>query len=255
MTEHEIENQEMADEAVQGSRNTGVRRLIWGLVVITLISLLVGLVAIGITLSNYYSLNKESLGLARQVQAECDRGEVKASICAKADKVEKRATEAPDPIPVPGIPGPSGKPGEPGASGKPGVPGKPGPSGKPGEDGEDADPAEPGQDGSPGAVGASGAPGASAYELAVGTGFQGTLEDWLASLKGEKGDSIQGEPGEDAWPFSFEFAFTSRVGQEYTCLIEIGEDGTQTNSPAACQAVEEPDPDPDPLPTIPASGG
>lgn len=42
--------------------------------------------------------------------------------------------------------------------------------------------------------------GASAYELAVLSGFSGTLEEWIASLKGEKGDDgavgPQGEKGE-----------------------------------------------------------
>lgn len=36
--------------------------------------------------------------------------------------------------------------------------------------------------------------GASAYELAVENGFEGTVEEWLASLKGEQGP--QGERGE-----------------------------------------------------------
>lgn len=35
--------------------------------------------------------------------------------------------------------------------------------------------------------------GKSAYEIAVKNGFEGTEEEWLASLKGDKGD--QGERG------------------------------------------------------------
>ena len=35
--------------------------------------------------------------------------------------------------------------------------------------------------------------GYNAYEVAVLEGFEGTREEWLASLKGEKGE--QGEPG------------------------------------------------------------
>ena len=37
--------------------------------------------------------------------------------------------------------------------------------------------------------------GLSAYEIAVEAGFEGTVEEWLESLKGAKGD--QGDPGED----------------------------------------------------------
>ena len=40
----------------------------------------------------------------------------------------------------------------------------------------------------------SGPPGASAYEIAVENGFEDTEEEWLESLKGEKGDP--GEKGE-----------------------------------------------------------
>lgn len=44
-----------------------------------------------------------------------------------------------------------------------------------------------GEAGEPGADGADGADGKSAYELAVENGFEGTLEEWLESLKGEAG--------------------------------------------------------------------
>ncbi|WP_200860976.1 hypothetical protein [Agrococcus pavilionensis] len=46
--------------------------------------------------------------------------------------------------------------------------------------------------------GGGGADGASAYELAVGAGFVGTLEQWLDSLVGERG--APGDPGEDGAP-------------------------------------------------------
>lgn len=39
-----------------------------------------------------------------------------------------------------------------------------------------------------GAPGADGADGKSAYEIAVDNGFLGTKTEWLASLKGEKGN-------------------------------------------------------------------
>ena len=42
--------------------------------------------------------------------------------------------------------------------------------------------------------GVPGVAGRSAYQLAVNTGFEGTLEEWLASLKGEPG-----APGKDGY--------------------------------------------------------
>src|SRR5690606_11973766 len=51
-----------------------------------------------------------------------------------------------------------------------------------------------GDPGDTGPAGPAGADGASAYALAVAAGFfEGTLEEWLASLKGDKGDT--GEQG------------------------------------------------------------
>jgi|SRR5699024_6926687 len=49
--------------------------------------------------------------------------------------------------------------------------------------------------------GGGGSAGKSAYELAVEEGFEGSLEDWLESLKGEKGDpGDKGDPGEKGDP-------------------------------------------------------
>ena len=47
-----------------------------------------------------------------------------------------------------------------------------------------------GDKGDPGAIGQS---GLSAYEVALQNGFDGTVEEWLLSLKGEKGE--KGEQG------------------------------------------------------------
>lgn len=48
-----------------------------------------------------------------------------------------------------------------------------------------------------GMPGATGRDGKSAYDLALENGFEGTLEEWLESLKGEKGEQgTQGERGE-----------------------------------------------------------
>lgn len=46
-----------------------------------------------------------------------------------------------------------------------------------------------GETGETGATGATGEAGKTNYQLAVENGFNGTVEEWLASLKGEKGDS------------------------------------------------------------------
>lgn len=55
-------------------------------------------------------------------------------------------------------------------------------------------PGPQGEQGIPGKDGADGLDGLSAYELAVEQGYKGSLDEWLASLKGEQG--IQGETGE-----------------------------------------------------------
>ncbi len=64
-----------------------------------------------------------------------------------------------------------------------------------------------------------GADGKSAYEIAQDEGFEGTEEEWLASLKGEKGDpGKQGNPGQPG--------YTPQKGTDYfdgvSPTIEIG---------------------------------
>ena len=44
--------------------------------------------------------------------------------------------------------------------------------------------------------------GKSAYQVAVDNGFEGSESEWLASLKGNKGDSVKGDDGfptEEQW--------------------------------------------------------
>jgi|GEM_PF-3131480 len=65
-----------------------------------------------------------------------------------------------------------------------GADGAPGTPGEPGEKGDQGDPGDPGE---PGEAGAPGADGASAYDIAVSEGFEGTEEEWLASLHGTDG--------------------------------------------------------------------
>lgn len=46
--------------------------------------------------------------------------------------------------------------------------------------------------------GSGGADGKSAYEIAVEQGFEGSVDEWLESLKGERGEKGEtGEPGKD----------------------------------------------------------
>ena len=92
-------------------------------------------------------------------------------------------------------------PGPAGADGKDGKDGKDGVDGQPGANGADGQPGADGKDGK------DGEDGLSAYEVAVNAGFNGTVEAWLASLKGTDGtngvdgkdgkDGVDGQPGAD----------------------------------------------------------
>ena len=58
----------------------------------------------------------------------------------------------------------------------------------------------------PTAGGGSGTAGASAYEVAVAEGFEGTVEEWLTSLVGPKGDpGDKGDPGTPGAPTQAEW--------------------------------------------------
>ena len=109
--------------------------------------------------------------------------------------------------------GEKGEPGEKGDLGEQGVPGEKGETGEKGEPGAKGDPGEkgepgaPGKDGADGVDGRDGADGKSAYLLAAEHGYSGSESEWLASLKGEKGDAGQpgergekGDPGEQGIP-------------------------------------------------------
>lgn len=232
MTDEEIEKSAVA-HAVTHSRDKRTHRWLQ----ITRIGQIVGLLVLGVLVALLFirqaDRDKTALELVEQVQEGCDSGEFEGSICNKADDVEKDVKS--DEVPVPTVVNVKGEDGKPGKRGLKGDDGKPG---KPGQDGSDGEPGRPGRDavdGTDGHDGVDGTNGLSAYELAVGTGFQGTLEDWLTSLKGEPGESIEGPKGEDAWPFNFAFTFETRTGRVFTCPIQIGEDGSQTNAPSKCE--------------------
>lgn len=56
-----------------------------------------------------------------------------------------------------------------------------------------------------------GAPGKSAYELAVMAGFEGTEKEWLVSLIGPKGD--KGEDGKSAYDIAVEQGFEGSLDE------------------------------------------
>ena len=75
-----------------------------------------------------------------------------------------------------------------GADGAKGDTGAAGAKGEKGDTGATGAKGEKGDTGATGAAGKDGAAGKSAYQIAVASGFDGTEQAWLASLKGEKGD-------------------------------------------------------------------
>ncbi len=59
--------------------------------------------------------------------------------------------------------------------------------------------------------------GKSAYEIAVDEGFTGTAEEWLLSLKGDKGD-----PGEKGDTYTLTDTDKNEIAQEVLALIPDG---------------------------------
>lgn len=76
-----------------------------------------------------------------------------------------------------------------------GLPGKDGEDGEDGVEGKDGLPGKDGEKGLPGKDGLPGTDGKSAYELHKSLGYEGTLEEWLKSIKGQRGE--QGSSGRD----------------------------------------------------------
>ena len=110
-------------------------------------------------------------------------------------------------LPARGEKGEKGEKGEPGEQGVPGEKGETGEKGEPGAKGDSGEKGEPGEPGKDGIDGRDGADGKSAYLLAAEHGYSGSESEWLASLKGEKGDAGQpgergekGDPGEQGIP-------------------------------------------------------
>lgn len=94
--------------------------------------------------------------------------------------------------------------------------GPPGPAGASGS---------PGKDGAPGPAGAD---GESAYQIAVDNGFEGTEEDWLASLHGADGgpgpagaDGADGADGKSAYQYAVDGGYTG-TEEEFQALMGTG---------------------------------
>lgn len=91
--------------------------------------------------------------------------------------------------------GPAGPEGQRGETGQQGLPGTQGPIGLTGPKG---DTGPQGPIGLTGPKGADGKDGKSAYEIAKENGYTGTKEEWLLSLKGERGPAgPEGQRGQD----------------------------------------------------------
>lgn len=218
----EDERAQAVQHAVKASHDSKTRRLLWlfgSLAGVFMLVTAVLVTLVVLTLNRQVNAGAEMISA---IQDECDRGQVKASICRKADDAEKEVKQGPPGIPgVAGPSGPPGKDGSPGprgpsgAAGSPGADGSPGTNGEDGEDGTDglngADGADgqPGKDGSPGPIGPMGATGAT---------------------------GPRGPEGKSAYPFTFEFEFTNRNGRTFECVVSFNTEGEQ-DPPTVCTDV------------------
>lgn len=102
-----------------------------------------------------------------------------------------------------------GDKGDTGERGEQGLPGEPGTGST-----------EPGPEGPAGQDGVDGIDGRSAYEVAIENGFEGTEEEWLASLEGTDGrDGVDGKDGAG-----------KKLNGGSNIAVSDNEDGTQTAS-------------------------
>lgn len=114
-------------DAVASSKDVFNRRILVGLGIIALVSLLVALTASVIAYRTVQQAAQDGQDLAGQIQAECEdpNGEVSpgATLCAESQELIDNAPPAVE----------KGDPGEPGVPGAPGSPGPQGPQGVPGQ--------------------------------------------------------------------------------------------------------------------------
>lgn len=80
---------------------------------------------------------------------------------------------------------------------------------------------EPGRPGNPGRPGDQGEPGKNAYEVALDNGFDGTVEEWLASLKGAPGSATMAYCEEDGKWYDFTIAY-NEFGERVIRISQVG---------------------------------
>jgi len=83
--------------------------------------------------------------------------------------------------------------------------------------------------GQQGATGETGADGKSAYELAVENGFEGTEQEWLASLKGS--DGVIGSDGKSAYEIAVDNGFSGTEAQWLDSLHVTATGGVEVSLP------------------------
>ncbi len=134
--------------------------------------------------------------------------------------------------------------------------GEKGEQGTPGTNGRDGVNGADGKDGANGINGTNGSDGKSAYELAVQNGFTGSLSEWLASLKGDKGEpGISGEGGMSAeTKTALVNCLSSAIGSDesgraylvaFCNALGVAVPEIDTPDP---NPNPDPDPDPNPIP-------
>jgi hypothetical protein len=213
---------ETVQHAVDTSRDKRTRRLMYGLGVGLVLSIIFTMGAVWLAWDAKQAQVNAGATLADRVQAACSRGEIDATLCQQADETQKEIAEGP-----PGPPGAQGKPGPPGEDGEDGKVGPRGPQGSTGPKGDTGNTGATGAAGTDGVDGVDGQPGADGSSGPMGPA-------------GKPGaDGADGADGEDAYPFTFTFQYTTRSGQVFTCDIVFNSGGQQSPQPAICSRLPE----------------
>jgi len=230
--EREERDEELINQSARDGRDARTRRLILGLAVGLVISLLLLGWAVASYVAEKDSQAQAGADVASTVIAACKDDEAKEQLkqlgisCGDAEKVVDEVKAGPQGIP--GIQGPQGEQGPQGNTG---------PKGDKGEKGDTGDEGSEGLTGAQGSEGLQGPMGVPGPQGEKGeTGAQGPQGE--VGPQGPTGP--QGEEGEDAYPFVFTFLFTTpsavpgQPERTYRCEIAYNADGVQSPEPAQC---------------------